>query len=155
MWFDRSDDRALFIDIRNEIVEFSEVSGNTPLAIHPDQVCDFTDMPFPDETFSLVVFDPPHVKRDEPKGDVTKQYGCLKGDWQEMLRKGFSECFRVLKPNRVLIFKWSSIQFPLKDILKLTNEKPLFGHPSGKKMNTHWVCFLKTKQNFSLGFRDY
>jgi len=143
MWFDRKDQRALFVDRRNETVIFKAKTGDREHHIRPDIVVDFTDMLFPDNTFALVVFDPPHVKREKPLGNITKRYGCLNGDWREMLRAGFKECFRVLRPDGVLVFKWSSVQFPLHDILSLTEEKPLFGHQSGKRMNTHWVCFIK------------
>ena len=102
----------------------------------------FAKMDFPDESFRLVVFDPPHIEQD---GDsqITKRYGALRGDWREMLRRGFAECFRVLKPEGVLIFKWSDCRFPVRDILALTPEKPMFGHRSGKKMGTHWIAFMK------------
>jgi len=71
-------------------------------------------------------------------------YGSLdKETWKDDLRKGFAECFRVLKPNGTLIFKWNEIDIPLKEVLALTNEKPLYGHKSGKKANTHWVAFVK------------
>ena len=46
----------------------------------------------------------------------------------------------------VLIFKWDEYEIPIKEILKLTNQKPLFGHISGKRAQTHWVCFMKSKQ---------
>ena len=59
------------------------------------------------------------------------------------LVKGFSECFRVLKPGGVLIFKWSEADIPLKEVLKCTTEKPVFGHKSGKRSNAHWLCFMK------------
>ena len=143
MWFNRADERALYIDRRNETVIFKATTGDREHHIRPDLVCDFTKMPFPDHTFHLVVFDPPHVQRELPLGNITKRYGCLNGEWREMLRKGFAECFRVLKPNGTLIFKWSSVQFALDEILTLTPEKPLFGHQSGKRMNTHWCAFLK------------
>ena len=39
-----------------------------------------------------------------------------------MIRQGFKECFRVLKPNGTLIFKWNEVQFPVKDVLKLTDK---------------------------------
>jgi hypothetical protein len=60
-----------------------------------------------------------------------------------MLRDGFAECFRVLAPSGVLIFKWTETQIPLRDILALTPEKPLFGHQSGAKARTHWCTFMK------------
>ena len=47
---------------------------------------------------------------------------------------------RVLKPDGVLVFKWSEHQVPLKDILALTDEKPLLGERRGK---THWMIFIK------------
>ena len=84
-----------------------------------------------------------HGRARKSLGEITKRYGNLTGDWQEMIRKGFEECFRVLKPNGTLIFKWNEVQFPIKDILKLTEHKPLFGHKSGKRMQTHWVTFIK------------
>jgi len=99
-------------------------------------------MPFPDESFQLVVFDPPHVQREEALGTVTRKYGTLSGDWREMLRKGFAECFRVLKPNGVLVFKWAESQFRVREILELTPEKPLFGHHTSK--TTHWAVFIKS-----------
>lgn len=72
------------------------------------------------------------------------KYGELDKDtWREDLRAGFAECFRVLKPEGVLIFKWSEFDIPLKEILALTPEKPLFGHRSGKQQKTHWVTFIK------------
>jgi SAM-dependent methyltransferase len=143
MWFDRKDDRAVYLDRRRETVTEILPTRNQKVVIDPDMVAEFTSLPFVDECFHLVVMDPPHVQREKPLGNITKRYGCLNGDWRRMLRDGFSECFRVLKPGGTFIFKWSSVQFPLKDILELTPEKPLFGHQSGKRMNTHWVAFIK------------
>lgn len=144
MWFDRKDSRALYLDRRRETVVEIRPGRNQEVVIDPDILADFTSLPFPDESFALVVLDPPHVQREEMLGNITKRYGCLNGDWREMLRLGFSECFRVLKPHGTLIFKWSSVQFPLKEILPLAlPQTPLFGHQSGKRMNTHWCAFLK------------
>ena len=61
----------------------------------------------------------------------------------EVLRKGFAECFRVLMPGGFLIFKWNETDIKVSEILKLTSEKPIFGHISGKRANTHWFCFMK------------
>jgi SAM-dependent methyltransferase len=145
-WFDRADDRAVFIDNRSERHTLPDVSsrgGSRELVISPDKVADFTSLPFPDDAFALVVFDPPHFERNGATGWVGLKYGTLKGDWAEMLRRGFAECFRVLKPHGTLIFKWCADEIPLSRILALTPEKPLFGHRSGKQQKTHWVAFLK------------
>ena len=146
MWLDKTDDRTLFMDRRNEdywLKPSAAYKNGKMLKVRPDVVADFTAMPFPDESFWHVVFDPPHIIRKAELGDVTKAYGCLNGDWESMLAAGFRECFRVLKPNGTLIFKWCEVAIPLERIMALTPEKPLYGHRSGAKAQTHWVAFLK------------
>ncbi len=143
MWFDKSDPLAVFMDIRKGSYQTSQ----GVLEINPDVVADFTKMPFPDETFSLVVFDPPHHTAarlgSTDNGDMAKKYGRLFMGWEETLSIGFTECFRVLKVNGVLIFKWFDGEIPIDRVLSLTPIRPLFGHKSGKKMGTHWIAFLK------------
>jgi SAM-dependent methyltransferase len=145
-WFDRKDPRAVFVDKRREthtLPDVSSVGGSRELVIDPDHQADFTNLPFADNTFALVVFDPPHFERNGATGWVGLKYGTLKGDWREMLRGGFAECFRVLRPEGVLIFKWCADEIPVSQILALTPERPLFGHKSGKQQKTHWVTFMK------------
>jgi hypothetical protein len=86
---------------------------------------------------------PPHFERNGSSGWVGLKYGTLKGDWREMLRAGFAECFRVLKPQCTLVFKWCADEIPVSQILQLTPELPLYGHKSGKQQKTHWITFLK------------
>jgi SAM-dependent methyltransferase len=142
-WFDKQDGRTLFLDKRRCSLAQVRDSPRSPVVVEPDIQCDFTNLPLPSDTFSLVVFDPPHIVNGSTNGNVAKYYGVLSGDWREELRKGFSECFRVLKPGGTLIFKWNECRIPVREILALTPEKPLFGHKTGKLSNTHWVAFLK------------
>ena len=143
-YFDKDDPRVLFQDIRE--LETTLCDGRT-FEIKPDVVADFTKMPYKDESFSMVVFDPPHLKytgsKKELNGWQMIKYGHLGSDWRDVLRKGFSECFRVLRPGGFLIFKWNETDITLSQILKLTTAKPVFGHRSGKVAKTHWVCFIK------------
>lgn len=147
-WFDKQDERALFVDKRRETwpidIGTPGTIGRSPIVVDPDELADFTALPYPDAVFSLVVFDPPHIERTEAKGLLTKKYGHLTGNWREDLRQGFAECFRVLKPHGTLIFKWAESDHPVSEVLKLTPEKPLFGHRSGKQSTTHWIAFMKT-----------
>ena len=53
-YFDKNDSRVLFQDIRCE--ETTLCDGRT-FTVKPDVVGDFTSMDFPDNTFSMVVFD--------------------------------------------------------------------------------------------------
>lgn len=145
-WFDRKDERATFVDKRRErhtLPDISSKGGSRELVIDPDHLADFTALPFPGNTFALVVFDPPHFERNGATGWVGLKYGTLKGDWREELRRGFAECFRVLRPEGVLIFKWCEDEIPVSQILALTPERPLFGHRSGKQQKTHWMTFMK------------
>lgn len=132
-WFDKENPHVLFADKR-------VMQPGTRRCL-PDKVMDFRNMYIPDKSFKMVVFDPPHLFVGE-NSFMAKVYGALdKETWREDLRKGFSECFRVLEDYGVLIFKWNEYDVPLREVLKLTDEKPLFGHPSAQK--THWVTFMK------------
>lgn len=145
-WFDRKDSRAVFVDNRTEmhiLPDRSSAGGNRTLVIDPDIQADFTNLPFFDGQFALVVFDPPHLVRNGKKGWLAKKYGKLEGDWKEQLRAGFSECFRVLKPEGTLIFKWNENDVPVSQILALTPAKPLIGNRCGKNSKSHWIVFLK------------
>ncbi|WAC18845.1 class I SAM-dependent methyltransferase [Luteolibacter sp. SL250] len=145
-WFDRHDSRAVFVDKRSEshtLPDKSSKGGSRELIVNPDLVADFTALPFSDASFSLVVFDPPHLIRNGKKGWLAKKYGKLEGDWKEELRQGFAECFRVLKPAGTLIFKWNEHEVPVSQILALTPQLPLFGNRCGKTSKSHWIVFLK------------
>ena len=99
------------------------------------------DMPFEDNSFNLVVFDPPHLKWAGPNSIMKAQYGQLdKVTWAEDLAKGFDECMRVLKVGGTLVFKWSDCQINVKNLLKVIPFKPLFGQQRG---TTHWLTFVK------------
>lgn len=152
-WFDRDDERTLFVDKRREMhpidIGTPGTDGRAPIVVDPDLIADFTALPFPDDAFYMVVFDPPHIERMHALGLLTKKYGILCGDWRDMLRRGFAECFRVLRPNGTLIFKWAESDHPVSSILALTDEKPLFGHKSGKSAKTHWLVFMKNDHSRS------
>lgn len=142
-WFDKLDRRAVFMDERACQVELCD---NRIVSVKPDVQASFTQMPFPDNTFSCVVFDPPHLNRAGPNSWLRAKYGVLpKDQWPLLLASGFSECFRVLKPGGTLIFKWCEDQITLSKVLALTPQKPLVGHKTGKSMGTHWVLFIKAE----------
>ena len=141
-YFDKKDPRVLFGDIRKK--ETHLLTNGQTIHIEPDEVMDFRAIPYPDESFQCVVFDPPHMLNLSEKSWMRKKYGVLdKETWRDDISKGFGECFRVLKTDGTLIFKWNEVSIPLKEILTLTPYKPVLGHPSGKRMGTHWVLFIK------------
>jgi SAM-dependent methyltransferase len=136
-WFDRNHPRAIYMD--NRKLEDTLCDGRK-LIINPDVVADFTRMPFKDNAFKLVVFDPPHLTKAGKTSWLGKKYGILGVNWQEELEDGFNECFRVLEPNGVLVFKWNEDQVKLSEVLKLAPQPPLFGD---RRSKTHWMVFMK------------
>lgn len=148
MWRDKADPRAVFGDIRRETLTVTDRSngkadGTRTVRIEPDTLMDFRAMPFGDGSFRLVVFDPPHLVRAGPKSWLAAKYGKLSANWQDDLQKGFTECWRVLEPGGILIFKWNETQVKVKEVLELSPTEPLFGHVSGRKGLTHWLVFMK------------
>lgn len=138
-WFDKQNPDVVFCD--NRQVSETLCDGRV-LRIEPDILCDFKVLPFSDESFFLVVFDPPHLKQSGPKSWQAKKHGKLPADWKDELRQGFRECFRVLKPNGTLVFKWSEVQIPLRDVLPLAEVLPLFGDRRAGR-GGQWVVFMK------------
>ena len=147
-WFDKDNPAALFADRRSETLTVTDRShgkqdGTRTLRIDPDVTMDFRAMPFPDESFHLIAFDPPHLVRAGKASWLAAKYGKLGADWREDLRAGFRECFRVLRPHGVLVFKWNETQVKIREILPLAPQPPLFGNTSGRKSGTHWIVFMK------------
>lgn len=149
MWFDREDPRAVFGDIRREFHQLkdrSSTGGYRNLIIDPDVRMDFRKIPYPDNTFALVAFDPPHLVNNGKTGYLAKKYGQLGRDWRSDIQAGFAECFRVLRPEGTLVFKWNETDVPLAQVLALTDQRPLFDSHNGKNMKTHWLVFQKGGQ---------
>lgn len=139
-WYDRENPNVDFMDIREESHILCD--GRT-LEIKPDFLGDFRDIPCKNESYHMVVFDPPHLKSVGDKSWLKLKYGKLSPDWEEDIRKGFLEAFRVLKPNGVLIFKWNEEQIPAAEVIALSPHKPIVGDRRGK---TRWVVFMKPCQ---------
>jgi SAM-dependent methyltransferase len=138
-YLDKHDPRVLFCDIRTFK---GQLCDGRNFEISPDRISDFRNLPDPDNTYHIVDFDPPHLKAGKTGWQAIK-YGCLSDDWKNDYRKAFSECFRVLRPNGILHFKWNTTTISLKEVLALTNEKPVWCHRSGKQDKTYLIDFIK------------
>lgn len=150
IWFNKAHPAAVYCDKRDEemygIWKSTNGLSQRHCIVHPDIIADFTNLPFEDNSFALVVWDPPHLRNVGEKSWTYKKYGKLDENWPQMLHDGFWECIRVLKPDGVLIFKWSEYDIPASKVWAAIGQKPLFGHHSGKKMGTFWACFMKLEE---------
>jgi len=141
-WINKEHPNTTFMDNRKEV--------------KPEVLGDFRKMPFEDNSFNLVIFDPPHILQKEFNGKlVTHQYyGILNPEtWKEDLKKGFDECFRVLKEKGTLVFKWSDCnrwansKAKLKDVFEFIGYEPLIieRFKLSENSTTYWCIFTKQK----------
>lgn len=142
-WFDKENADVLFVDKRCETLTAKDRDKIRTIEVSPDIVADFTNLPFADNSFYMVVFDPPHLKKLGETSWLAKKYGKLSENWQEVISNGFEECMRVLKPNGTLVFKWNEHDIKVNEILNIIPYKPLFGHTTGRQSKTIWMCFMK------------
>lgn len=136
-YFDKENPDVIFAD--NRELETTLCDGRT-LLIKPDVHMDFRNMPYEDNIFKVVVFDPPHLVHAGTVSWLANKYGVLPKDWKPYLKAGFDECMRVLEENGLLVFKWNENQISFSEVLKVFGQKPLLGDKRG---DTRWVIFVK------------
>ncbi len=150
-WWEKNHPLALYMDKREAPRgSVGTLTGrpewNPDWECRPDVLADFAAMPFADETFQMVVFDPPHLVREKqpPEGFNGLKYGALHPDTeQDELRLGLSECWRVLRPGGTLVFKWAG---ELNRVKPHFPASPIVGTRStrGQKgLGTRWLIFYK------------
>jgi hypothetical protein len=137
-WFNKDHPDAIWVD--NREVNLTLCDGRK-LEIKPDIIADFTDLPFEDGAFKLVVFDPPHLLHAGDDSWLAQKYGKLPDAWKPFIKAGFDECMRVLDDYGVLVFKWSEVDIKVRDIIKTVGQEPLFGNRRSGK--AHWMLFMK------------
>lgn len=135
--FDKNNPEVVYMD--NRQIEDTLCDGRM-LKVNPDIVADFKNIPFSDNSFNLVIFDPPHLLKVGENSWLCKKYGKLSKDWENEIKQGFKECFRILKPNGTLIFKWATRDITLKQILNVIDARPVIFH---KNNNTFFLVFFK------------
>jgi len=145
MWLNKHHPNAIYLDQRPEC--------------EPDIVGDFRDLKqFADETFRLIVFDPPHIitSSDNCNSNMRRDFGTLRPEtWQQDLNLGFKEMWRVLKPYGILLLKWCTQYRGSHEVLNAIPEAPLIyqisanmpqrekGRGRIREVKTLWFCFMK------------
>lgn len=161
MWFDKNNPLVVYFDkssdddLNQRRLRYNHLCGTTKFKHwNPKNKTvqgTWDNLPFPDNSKKLIVFDPPH--QTSIKGckrcKFKEVYGYLEPEtWQSDLRKAFKEFFRVLEPHGILIVKWGSDDVNYKEVIACSPVRPLFGNitnGSAKKDRsvTYWFCFMK------------
>jgi SAM-dependent methyltransferase len=142
-WINKNNENVVFQDIRKEVLPLIEKYNRADFSVEPDVIGDFRKMNFADNSFKMVVFDPPHLFLGE-KSWLKKKYGSLNETWYKDMKQGFNECWRVLDNYGTLIFKWNDGAINIKDIEPLFPVQPLiFNKLKVKENNTYWYVFMK------------
>ncbi len=153
IWFDKEHPNAIYMDIREE--EPGTLILQPNWSVKPDIIGDYRDMVFPDEHFHLLVWDIPHIL--EAKGGIMlKKYGKLGYEWKDDVKRGFNECWRILKPFGVLLFKYADLSISVSEMLKQFPVQPIVGTRTKKSVSekgTYWFAFMKIPSWSSADFR--
>lgn len=142
-------DRVVFVDRR--AVPPGSIEQQENWSVIPDVQADFRDLPFTDNTFDLIVFDPPHRVTDGGmetiSGIIEKKYGALCAQtWQSDILRGFNELWRVLRQGGTLTLKWNNATQRSDSVLGVLPETPLYGTNTDKgDTETKWWVFHKAR----------
>lgn len=101
-WFDKENDYTTYMDILEEKFEIHGKKVN----VKQDVVADIRNMSFEDNTYDLIVFDPPHLKWAGKNSIMRAQYGQLdKDNWPNDVKLGMDECMHAsFKTNKNINF---------------------------------------------------
>lgn len=142
--------RMFYFDKQNPLVDYRDnreletnLCDGRPLVVKPDTIGSVTDIDAPDNSFHLVIFDPPHLSAAGKTGWQAQKYGSLPKDWQSWMKQAWAECWRVLATNGTLIFKWYEYRVPLKEVLACAPAEPICGNKRPTNSKTHWLVFFK------------
>lgn len=142
-WYDKQESHTTYMDIRRSLYTTFDRGNVREIEINPDIQADWKHIPFEDETFDLIVFDPPHLIRAGKTSWLAKKYGTLDlMTWPSELYKAFQEIMRVLKPTGTMLFKWNEDQIPVKEVFKA------FGQLRSLNLNhiLRQRCFCKLRR---------
>ena len=159
IWYQKNHPFVTFIDKRKGWMDGKTKNmtfkNRRRWKIDPDLVVSWKDVPFPDNYFDMIIFDPPHLILDRGKSipQMAKAYGNLYSyNWRMELKEGIAKLFQILKPEGIFVLKWCENSVKVQEIIKLCPYPPLFGSNTKSKGRTanYWILFLKYDVNLKL-----
>lgn len=138
MWENKHDPDTVYLDVRPEV--------------KPDIIGSICNTPFANNTFDLVIFDPPH-KNLGATSTMTWRYGHFStAQIMYTLVAGFHEISRILKEDGLCLFKWSDGNIDLNRALRqqplnlsvLVIQRVSYHTKSGNQC--YWVTMIKRSE---------
>ena len=128
------------------------------LRIPPDIIATWDDIPFPDDYFHCVIFDPPHVfsetsmynqdpqARPHGANKIPGWYGAFKSR-REAVKQIYEAQIEFARVAPRMCFKWNEASMKLQNVLSLFtcwNIQFIVSAPHrGKKPRTWWVKLVR------------
>lgn len=133
IWFNKNHPLATYVDIRPEVKP--DIVAN---------LCELKD--FADNTFDLVVFDPPHLNTGK-NSIFAKSYGHFTTEQiLKIICGAAKEAHRVTISNALMALKWNDHDIKLQRVFNLMPQwEPLFGHltKDGPGSKTYWAMLRR------------
>lgn len=162
IWYQKNNPFTTFMDMRcgvfsctTENMKHSVIKKIGDYKIYPDIIAVWQHVPFKDESFDMVMFDPPHIFKNNGQKlpGIANKYGVFYNQsWRQEISAGVIELFRVLKSEGVFVLKWNESQVKVDEVLRLMPYPPLFGTRTGQHNNTHWITFIKSRSKTLIDF---
>lgn len=153
MWLNKQHPNTVYVDIRKAEKGHIQNGFNPNHEVKPDILMDFRKLAFPDKSFKLIFFDPPHLSTLTETSIMRKKFGVLNAEtWQSDLQLAFAELWRVLADNGTLLIKWNDIEIPYKKLLSYFSQEPLVQNiTAGRKAledghRSFWFTFFKVPE---------
>ena len=115
-------------------------------------------LPFRDDYFERILFDPPHLLR-EPSGwantDLWRHFSWFSSpaEARKIIYQAFKEILRVLRPGGVCIFKWNDTEKPLNWIIAIAPRE--LEIQRSDKRNGHGVRVSGSHTTYYVWFRKW
>jgi hypothetical protein len=154
MWTNKEQPNTIFMDVRSnkKIHEdwkacMIQKCRDTDIGFKKLTIqADFSHLPFKDNSFIHINFDPPQLIHLGKTSIYYKQFGALEADtWRLVLKQAAKELCRVLAVGGTLNCKWNDRDISDDDVLQLFPIERLYGQVGahGTSSKTSWFTFVK------------
>jgi len=139
--YDKNNPLVHFMDIR-KLPSWS-IKSRPNFTVDPDEIWDFRNIQHPDNTFKVVIMDPPHLRSLWDKSWMAMKYWKVSRERKVDMELWFKEAMRVLQDRWILIFKRNDSEISVSEIVKIFPIKPSIWQRTWKNNKTIRLIYIK------------